>query len=71
MHERSIFPLLQLFLSFEMIFQYLDRGLTTFHPGSEQPLVCVVIINFIYPTSKTTTQLIMHLGNIECRLEVF
>ena len=56
---------------FKRIFQHHDRGLTIFHAGSEQPLVCVVIINFIYPTSKKITQLIMHLGNIECRLEVF
>jgi len=59
------------FLVSKLIFQYHDRGLTTFHAGCEQPLVCAVIINFIYPTSKKVTQLIMHLGNIECRLEVF
>ena len=52
MHERSIFPLLRLFLSFEMSFQHHDRDLTKFHAGSEQPLVFVVIINFIYPTVK-------------------
>ena len=56
MYERSIFPLLRLFLGFEMnwIFEFstLPRDLTKFHAGSEQPLVCVVIISFIYPTVK-------------------
>jgi len=35
----------------KLIFQHHDRGLTKFHAGSEQPLVCVVIINFIYPNA--------------------
>ena len=56
MYEKSIFPLLRLFLGFEMnwIFEFstLPRDLTKFHAGSEQPLVCVVIISFIYPTVK-------------------
>jgi len=35
-------------------------------------LVCVVTNISSYPTvKKTTTQLVMHLGNIECRLEGF
>jgi len=40
------------FLVSKWIFQHHDRGLTKFHAGSEKPLVCVVIINFIYPTVK-------------------
>jgi len=59
------------FLASKWFFQHHDRNLTKFHAESEQPLVCVVINNFIVANrpSKTTTQLIMHLGNIECRLE--
>jgi len=62
---------LWLFLSFEMSFSTLRPLSGKFHAGSEQPQVCVVINNSSYPTVKTTTQLIMHLGNIECRLEGF
>jgi len=51
------------------IFQHHDRGLTKFHAGSEQLLVCIVINILASRPSKTTTQLIMHLENIECRLE--
>jgi len=40
------------FLVSKLIFQHHDSGLTKFHAGSEQPLVCVVIINFVYPTVK-------------------
>jgi len=40
------------FLVSKWIFQHHDRDLTKFHAGYEQPLVCVVIINFIYPTVK-------------------
>jgi len=71
MHERSIFQLLRLFLSFEMIFQHHDLGLTKFHAGSEQlQYWCVPsLTTLITRPSKTTTQLIMHLGNAECRLE--
>jgi len=39
-------------LSFEMIFQHHGRGLTKFHAGSEQLLVCVVINNSSFPTAK-------------------
>jgi len=52
MHERSIFPLLWLFLLWKWVFQYYDRGLTKFHAGSKQTLVCVVINNSSYPTVK-------------------
>jgi len=34
------------------IFQHNDRGLTKFHAGSEQLLVCVVINNSSFPTIK-------------------
>jgi len=64
MHERSIFPLLRLFLSFEMNFSIPRPRSDYISRGSEQPLVCDVIINFIYPTSKALTQLIMHLGTL-------
>jgi len=37
------------FLVSKLVFQHHDRVLTKFHAGSEQPLVCVVIRNFIYP----------------------
>jgi len=37
------------------IFQHHDRGLTKFHAGSEQPLVCVVINNSHYPTVKNNS----------------
>ena len=40
------------FLVYKLNFQHKDRGLTKFHAGSEQSLVCVVIINFIYPNVK-------------------
>ena len=50
MHERSIFPFLWLFFSFEMNLSHHDRGLTKFHAGSEKILVCVVINNSSYPT---------------------
>jgi len=40
------------FLVYKLNFQHEDRGLTKFHAGSEQSLVCVVIINFIYPNVK-------------------
>ena len=40
------------FLVSKWIFQHHDRDLTKFHTGSKQPLVCVIIINFIYPTVK-------------------
>jgi len=40
------------FLVSKWIFQHHDRGLTKFHAGSEQPLVCVVINNSSYPTVK-------------------
>ena len=33
-------------------FQHHDRGLTKFHAGSEQLLVCVVVNNSYYPTVK-------------------
>jgi len=58
------------FLVSKLIFQLHDRGLAKFHAVSEQPLVCDVIIIFIYPNVKSKAQLIMHSGNIECRLEV-
>jgi len=32
--------------------QHHDRGLTKFHAGSEQPLMCVVISNSSYPAVK-------------------
>ena len=38
------------FLISKWIFQHHDRGLTKFHAGSEQLLVCTVIKNSIYPT---------------------
>jgi len=41
------------FLVSKLIFQIHDSGLAKFHAGSEQPLVCVVIINFIYPNVKS------------------
>ena len=53
------------------IFPHHDRGLTTFHAGSEQLPVCVVKNNSSYPIVKNKTQLIMHLQHIECRLEGF
>jgi len=34
------------------IFQHHDRGLTKFHAGSEQLLVCIVINNSSFPTVK-------------------
>jgi len=34
------------------IFQHHDRGLTKFHAGSEQLLMCVVINNSSFPTVK-------------------
>ena len=37
------------------IFQHHDRGLTKFHAGSEQLLVCVVINNSSYLTVKNNT----------------
>jgi len=40
------------FLVYKLNFQHKDRGLTKFHAGSEQSLVCVVIINFIYRNVK-------------------
>jgi len=40
------------FLISKLIFQHRDRGLTKFHAGSEQQLVCVVMINFVYLTVK-------------------
>jgi len=40
------------FLVSKWIFHHHDRGLTKFHAGSEQSLVCVVTINFDYPTVK-------------------
>ena len=36
----------------KLTFQHHDRSLTKFHAGSEQSLVCVVIINFMYPIVK-------------------
>jgi len=45
--------------------------MTKFHAKSEQLLVCVIMNNPSYRPSKTATQLIMHLGNIECRLKGF
>jgi len=40
------------FLVSKWVFQHHNRGLTKFHAGSEQPLVCVVINNSSYPTVK-------------------
>jgi len=59
------------FLVSKWILQHYDRGLTKFRAGSEQPLMCVVTNTLGTPPSKTATQPIMHLGNIECRLEGF
>jgi len=50
MHERSIFPFLRLCLSFETNFEHHDCGLTKFHAGPKQPLLCVVIDSSSYPT---------------------
>ena len=43
------------FLASNLIFHHHDRGLTKFHAGSEQPLVCVVINNSHYPVVKNNT----------------
>jgi len=51
------------FLVSKWIFQHHDRGLTIFHAGSEQPLVCVVTINFIYLTVKSNNTAYHVLGN--------
>jgi len=51
--------------------QHHDHDLTKFHAGSEQPLMCVVKNNSTHRASKTTTQLITHFGNSECRREGF
>jgi len=60
------------FIASNRIFHHHDRGLTKFHAGSEQPLVCVVINNTHYPVVKSNhTTVIMHLGNIERSLESF
>ena len=59
------------FLVSKWIFQHHDRGLTKCHAGSEQLLVCVFMKNSSYTTVKNNNKLIMHLGNIECRLEGF
>jgi len=60
------------FLVSKWIFQHYDHCLTKFHAGSEQPLVRVVINKSGYPIVKNNnTAYIMHLGNIECRLEGF
>ena len=59
------------FLVLKRLFQHHDRGLTKFHAGPEQLLVCVVIKTLVTRPSKTTDQLIVHLGNAECRLEGF
>jgi len=53
MHQRSLFPFLWLFFSFEMNFSTPRlRSGYKFYAGSEQPLVCVVINNSSYPTVK-------------------
>jgi len=44
------------FLVSKCIFQHHDRGLTKFHSGSEQPLVCVVIRNSCYSTLKNNNK---------------
>jgi len=59
------------FLVSKCVFQHYHRGLTKFHAGSEQPLVCVVISNSIPNRQKQQHSLTLHLGNIECRLEGF
>jgi len=40
------------FLVSKLIFQHHDRGLTKFHAGSKQLLLCVVINNSSCPTVK-------------------
>jgi len=40
------------FLVSKLIFQHNECGVTKFHAGSEQPLVCVVIFNFNYLVVK-------------------
>jgi len=59
------------FLVSKWIFQHHDCGLTKFHAGSEQlQYWCVSSLTTpVTRPSKTTTQLIIHVGNIECRLE--
>ena len=57
------------FLVSKWIFQHHESGLAKFHAGSEQTLVYVVINNSSYRLLKRTTLFVMHLGNIECRLE--
>jgi len=44
------------FLVSKWIFQHYDRGLTKFHAGCDQPLVCVVINNSSYPTVKNNNR---------------
>jgi len=44
------------------IFQYHDRGLTKFHAGSKQLLVCVVITNSSYPTVKKSNTVYQAFG---------
>jgi len=52
MHGRWVFSFLRLFRASNWIFPHHDRGLTKFHAGSEQPLVCVVINNSHHPAVK-------------------
>ena len=55
MHERSSY-FCDSFLVSKWIFHHHDRGLTKFHAGSEQSLVCVITINFVYPTVKNNNK---------------
>ena len=71
MHERSNFPLLWLFLSFEMDFSALRPLSDKISYRIRATPGVSSLTTLVTRQSKTTTQLIMHLGNIECRLEGF
>ena len=60
------------FLAANWIFHHNDRSLTKFHAGVITGTVCVVKNNsHLRGREKSTTQLIVHLGKIESRLEGF
>jgi len=52
MHKKINLPTSATLLFSKGNFQHHDQGLTKFHAGSEQPLVCVVVSNSSYPTVK-------------------